>query len=125
MDLVEIGKKYGFIAHPGGKGAPRAAPGQPGWQPDRTDANLRSEAGHPADWLSRELERFRDYWKAKTGKDATKIDWNATWRNWIRNARPSAPNSRSPPSFSSTAKPGQTREDYLAAERRRSERSFQ
>jgi len=42
--------------------------------------------------------------------------------------RPSAgggPSSRSPPSFSSTAKPGQSREEYLAAERRRSERSFQ
>lgn len=66
----------------------------PGWQPDRTDANLRSEAGHPADWLSRELERFRDYWKAKTGKDATKIDWNATWRNWIRNAEDRQPTRR-------------------------------
>ncbi|HMQ36490.1 MAG TPA: DnaT-like ssDNA-binding domain-containing protein [Micropruina sp.] len=69
----------------------------PDWQPDRTDANLRSEAGHPTDWLSRELERFRDYWKAKTGKDATKIDWNATWRNWIRNAedrQPPTPRAR-------------------------------
>lgn len=27
---------------------------------------------------------FRDYWIAKSGKDATKIDWEATWRNWVR-----------------------------------------
>jgi len=27
---------------------------------------------------------FRDYWIAKAGKDATKADWFATWRNWIR-----------------------------------------
>jgi uncharacterized protein YdaU (DUF1376 family) len=27
---------------------------------------------------------FRDYWTAKPGKDAAKLDWAATWRNWIR-----------------------------------------
>lgn len=32
--------------------------------------------------------KFADYWHAKTGKDATKADWFATWRNWCRNARP-------------------------------------
>lgn len=35
-----------------------------------------------------EGQKFADYWHAKTGKDATKADWQATWRNWIRNARP-------------------------------------
>lgn len=34
---------------------------------------------------NREVESFRDYWIAKTGKDATKQDWPATWRNWVRN----------------------------------------
>jgi DNA-binding transcriptional regulator YhcF (GntR family) len=29
-----------------------------------------------------EAERFRDHWHSKSGKDATKIDWLATWRNW-------------------------------------------
>ena len=29
-------------------------------------------------------EEFADYWAAKTGKDATKLDWFATWRNKIR-----------------------------------------
>lgn len=27
---------------------------------------------------------FRDYWLAKSGANATKKDWLATWRNWIR-----------------------------------------
>lgn len=27
---------------------------------------------------------FVDYWHAKPGKDATKLDWVATWRNWLR-----------------------------------------
>lgn len=33
-----------------------------------------------------ETAKFRDYWRAKAGKDASKLDWPATWRNWIRNA---------------------------------------
>lgn len=32
-----------------------------------------------------ELEKFRNYWTAKTGRDATKLDWDATWRNWVLN----------------------------------------
>lgn len=31
------------------------------------------------------FQQFSDYWTAKPGKDATKLDWFATWRNWIRN----------------------------------------
>jgi len=34
--------------------------------------------------MSREAERFRDYWIAKPGKDGVKLDWAATWRNWMR-----------------------------------------
>jgi hypothetical protein len=32
----------------------------------------------------REAERFRDFWSAKPGKDGIKLDWPATWRNWVR-----------------------------------------
>jgi hypothetical protein len=34
----------------------------------------------------RETEKFINYWTAKSGRDATKLDWDATWRNWILNA---------------------------------------
>lgn len=44
----------------------------PGWTPD----TVRNEAA-----------KFADFWHAKTGKDATKADWLATWRNWCRNAK--------------------------------------
>lgn len=33
-----------------------------------------------------ELAKFRDHWAAKTGQDATKADWMAAWRNWVRKA---------------------------------------
>ncbi|MDK1481275.1 hypothetical protein [Sinorhizobium sp. 6-117] len=45
-----------------------------------------------------EFEKFRDYWRAKAGREASKLDWQATWRNWIRNAgRPRAFFGRAPP----------------------------
>lgn len=34
----------------------------------------------------KETENFRDHWLAKSGKDATKLDWERTWRKWIRSA---------------------------------------
>ncbi|RII84362.1 helix-turn-helix domain-containing protein [Neopusillimonas maritima] len=36
--------------------------------------------------LREEAEKFRDYWVAAPGSKAVKKDWDATWRNWIRNA---------------------------------------
>lgn len=32
-------------------------------------------------------EDFRDYWTAKSGADARKVDWPATWRRWVRTAK--------------------------------------
>lgn len=32
-------------------------------------------------------DSFRDFWISKTGRAATKLDWAATWRNWVRNQR--------------------------------------
>lgn len=39
-----------------------------------------------------ETLNFKDYWIAKAGKDATKLDWPATYRRWMREAV-----KRSPP----------------------------
>ncbi len=33
----------------------------------------------------RTFAKFRDYWLAKSGPHARKLDWDATWRNWCRN----------------------------------------
>ena len=33
-----------------------------------------------------ETDRFRDYWTAVSGQRGTKLDWVATWRNWMRRA---------------------------------------
>lgn len=44
----------------------------------------------------RETEKFVDYWRAKTGAQATKLDWEATWRNWMRSAAERLPDRASP-----------------------------
>lgn len=47
----------------------------------------RAQQDHPHLDVPQEAESFVDYWVAKPGKDGFKLDWEATWRNWIRNAR--------------------------------------
>jgi hypothetical protein len=52
----------------------------------------------PAVDVARETEKFVNHWKAKSGKDATKIDWLATWHNWLLRATDYAtPNGRASP----------------------------
>jgi uncharacterized protein YdaU (DUF1376 family) len=33
------------------------------------------------------FEGFRDYWIGKAGQQGVKLDWFATWRNWVRNQK--------------------------------------
>ncbi len=32
-------------------------------------------------------EQFKDYWIAQPGQKGVKLDWDATWRNWVRNTK--------------------------------------
>ena len=83
---------------------PRKGPGE--GEDTRADARrahrLPPDFALPAEWIddARQIkpdwpaskpaevfEAFRDYWSSKSGKDATKTDWRATWRNWCRRER--------------------------------------
>jgi hypothetical protein len=57
----------------------------PNWRPNDADARfaIRVMGRERAD---AECDAFRDYWTAKPGRDACKLDWDATWRNWVRRA---------------------------------------
>jgi len=33
------------------------------------------------------FDGFKDYWIAKPGQQGVKLDWLATWRNWVRNQK--------------------------------------
>lgn len=54
------------------------------WVPARSDTNLATEERHSPEWLTDQLDRFRDYWAGVAGQRGRKVDWDATWRNWIR-----------------------------------------
>ena len=42
----------------------------------------------------RETMKFINYWQAKAGRDGVKLDWPATWRNWMMNAAERAPQGK-------------------------------
>lgn len=45
----------------------------------------------------RSTRKFVDYWRAESGVKATKVDWVATWRNWLRrDAENKKPNRLTP-----------------------------
>lgn len=64
--------------------------------PANLDWAVAQLGGEPA--AARTLERFRNYWLARPGKEGRKRDWDLTWRNWVneevdradRNARSTA-----------------------------------
>jgi hypothetical protein len=89
----------------------RAARLEAGWMPDR-DVIDAMKLECPGVAFEAEHRKFVDYWIAKSGKDATKVDWNATWRNWMRRAGEHAP-SRPGPSGQKLTKREQT---FLDAE---------
>lgn len=53
------------------------------WIPSDLDRAYALKQGFSAPAVERIAEKFRNYWQAKTGASATKIDWPATWRNWV------------------------------------------
>jgi uncharacterized protein YdaU (DUF1376 family) len=54
-----------------------------GWMPNEDDGRYAVEKGLTQAEAQHEFEKFRNYWMAKSGSTATKIDWSLTWRNWI------------------------------------------
>jgi hypothetical protein len=60
---------------------------------------LPSDLVLPDDWISfcqterpdldpaKVFDKFRDHWVSKAGKDGAKLNWFATWRNWVREER--------------------------------------
>lgn len=103
------GEKNSSVALVGGSGGkpPTSARGTrlpANWKPaDDVVAQMRSD--HPHIDLRAEHAKFVDYWHAKAGQNARKVDWTATWRNWIRRAAEQHhPNGHGPPPRTPTVK---------------------
>lgn len=94
---VNVGRGRGERGAPGGERGsprtvtepskePRAARGTrlpPDWKPTQ-DLQGWAEKKRPDLNLGEVLERFRDYWAAQPGQKGVKLDWPATYRNWVR-----------------------------------------
>ena len=97
--------------HPLNPDSPFLNPDSPFLNPEVSATRKTQQRGSrlPADWFPSETEiqfckterpdldpaktaeRFRDYWHAQPGSKGTKLDWPATWRNWVRDERAKAP----------------------------------
>lgn len=65
------------------------------WRPTPEPELVAAIGGQAA--AKREFAKFGDYWRAKAGKDGRKVDWQATWRNWLRTAADNKPGRRGGP----------------------------
>lgn len=61
----------------------RGARLDPEWKPLIETAQTISDEYPHLDY-EREHKRFVDYWIAQPGQKGVKVDWEATWRNWMR-----------------------------------------
>ena len=48
------------------------------------DWALEEQPTWTAEHVRKVAEQFKDHWHAKAGADARKVNWQATWRNWVR-----------------------------------------
>jgi hypothetical protein len=61
----------------------RATRIDPDWHPSEIDRAYAAKLGFDESAILRIAEKFKNYWLAQPGKNAAKLDWQATWRNWV------------------------------------------
>lgn len=65
---------------------------QEDWKPtEATMAWTRQQVGLD---ITNEWSKFQDYWLSKPGAAARKLDWDRTWKNWVRTAIERTPAAR-------------------------------
>ena len=53
------------------------------WKPN-AELAAWSKAERPDLELRKVFEEFKDYWSSVAGSGGVKLNWDATWRNWVR-----------------------------------------
>jgi uncharacterized protein YdaU (DUF1376 family) len=75
-----------------GQAAPtKGARLKPNWRPSADNYAYAVKEGFTVQQVDAIAEDFRDFWTAKSGADAVKLDWSATWRRWIREQKKRRP----------------------------------
>jgi hypothetical protein len=114
IKLVELLERAGIRASD--RSQPRALKVSRGsrlsgdWYPSPHEIAFALDRGMPRLRINTEIEKFRNYWIAKSGASATKRDWSATWRNWIitameRGNGPTTYGGRGPGTFTPSGRP--------------------
>ncbi len=79
--------RQGAVTRPGEQTSKRGARLSEDWRPLFQDRRKACDRLGSSDAVDHELLKFHDYWKAQPGQRGVKLDWDATWRNWIRNTK--------------------------------------
>ncbi len=111
VEVVDTNTPSTLSPSPSFKVSPSPLPPSPSRKVCKRGARLPDDWKLPADWLAwtrvnfpatsdasvaMEADKFRDFWCSKAGQGATKLDWQATWRNWSRTAFAGTGNARQP-----------------------------
>lgn len=56
------------------------------WRLPRPWDEWAQAEGFSADTIRSEADKFKDYWISTPGQKGVKLNWQATWRNWMRNS---------------------------------------
>ena len=65
--------------------------------------------------IRHEADKFRDHWHSQPGTKGTKLNWQSTWRNWIRNGAPAIIRARHAARSGGSGGGGQYEKPSLAA----------
>lgn len=64
------------------------------WMPNENLIAWALENGATETFIKSETDKFKDYWPAQPGQRGVKLDWERTWKNWMRRALEEAPARR-------------------------------
>jgi len=56
------------------------------WKPSNDDVAYARRIGLSTEQIDREVTKFVRYWLAAPGQKGVKLNWSATWQNWIDRA---------------------------------------
>lgn len=85
------------------------------WHPSEVDTEF-CKVERPDLRPSQVASRFFDYWIAQPGTKGRKLDWPATWRNWVRNEKGHP--ARGSPGFQTSNDKAKTLADRLTGKTR-------
>ena len=61
------------------------------WSLSVDDMRFAAEQGLICNEIAHEAAKFADYWRAQPDDKARKVNWSATWRNWVRRRQENRP----------------------------------